>query len=59
MPGLLAFVAFAVAAVIFVMIGLEWEDGPEAAWGFFAVAVGLALTTLPSAEGWFRSRGRE
>jgi len=56
MAGLLATVSFVIAAVIFFMLGAEWEDGPDAAWGFFFVALGLAIGGLGGA--YHEVRGR-
>lgn len=43
MIGLLAGLCYVIAAVIFFMLGVEWEDGPELPWGFFFLALGLVI----------------
>lgn len=61
MVGLLAGLSFVIAAVIFFMLGVEWEDGPDAAWGWFFLALGFVLAHLggPAGAEYRRRRTRE
>lgn len=56
MTGLLAFVCYVVATVIFALLALEVEDGPEAAWGFMFIALGLAVASITAAHAEARRR---
>jgi hypothetical protein len=48
MFGILAFISFVIACVIFFLLGADMAK-IEATWGFFFVALGLALQMLGGA----------
>ena len=50
---MLAFIAYVIAAVIFIVnaLGSEFTDNPVM-WGLFFVALGLALSQVPYGPQW-------
>lgn len=51
----LAFVSYVIAAVIFFLLGIE-EVTWRQAWGFFFIALGLALSCLDPAVVYVKAR---